>query len=117
MITDKKKFPDYNKIYTDILVKKFPHKYEECQSLLQKEMLSALDIIALNKKIFGKDFSSLSRNQKHRSYSRSDILEILHYQKKHKFNDSQLARHFYLSRNSVMKWKKMFLNKAGENRL
>ncbi|MCQ9638094.1 helix-turn-helix domain-containing protein [Chryseobacterium sp. WG14] len=104
----KKKFPDYNKIYTDILVKKFPHKYEECQSLLQKEILSALDIITLNKKIFGRDISRVRRSQKHRSYSKSDILEMLDYQKKHKFNNSQLARHFYLSRNSVMRWKKMF---------
>lgn len=102
--------PDYKKIYTDILIKKFPYKHEECKGLLQKQKLSALDIIVLNKKIFGKDEYSLSRNQKHRSYSESDILEMLHYQKKHKINDSQLAKHFNLSRNSVTKWKRMFVS-------
>lgn len=100
--------PDYKRIYTDILNKKFPHKQGECQSLLQKTYLSGLDIIALNKKIFNQDNFSARHNQKHRSYSDSDIMEMLEYQKKHKFNDSQLARHFSLSRNSVMKWKKMF---------
>ncbi|REC63563.1 helix-turn-helix domain-containing protein [Chryseobacterium pennae] len=100
--------PNYKKIYVDILTKKFPHKHEECQDLLQKQKLSALDIIALNKKIFGKDEYNVSRNQKHRSYKESDILEMLDYQKKHKINDSQLAKHFNLSRNSVTKWKRIF---------
>ncbi|MFC4687479.1 helix-turn-helix domain-containing protein [Epilithonimonas pallida] len=98
--------PDFSLIYSDILSHQYPEKREECQSLLAKSSLSALDIMELNKKIFGK---SGSINQKYRSYGKSDILHILHYQKKYRLNNSQLANHFGLSRNSVAKWKKMFI--------
>jgi len=101
--------PDYKRIFTDILTIKFPHKKEECRTLIAKENLSVLNIIELNEKIFGtagkqtEDF-----NQKHRSYNKSDILKILDYQKKYNLNNSQLANHFKLSRNTVAKWKKCF---------
>lgn len=101
--------PDYKIIYKDILTKKYPHKIKECASLLQKRNLSAIDIIGLNKKIFGIfDKETESANQKHRSYSKFDILKILDYQKKHKLNNSQLANHFKLSRNTVAKWRRLF---------
>jgi len=101
--------PDYKNIYEDILQKKFPHKKDECKALLNKENLSVLNIIELNQRIFGIHKESEQFNQKHRSYNRSDILQILDYQKKHKLNNSQLANHFKLSRNTVAKWKKIFL--------
>lgn len=77
---------------------------EECKFLLSKRKLLATDVIELNQKIFGN-----TANEKHRSYKRTDILQILEYQKKHKLNNTQLARQFNLSRNSVRKWKKIFL--------
>lgn len=98
--------PDYKLIFTDILDKKFPHKKEKYQILLKKKNLSAMDIIELNNNIFS---TPDRENQKYRSYSKSDILKILDYQKKHKLNNSQLSTYFKLSRNSVTKWKKMFL--------
>lgn len=102
--------PDYKRIYSDILNKKFPHKKEECKSLLNKKQLSVLDIIELNQKIFEtSDEKTLQNNQRHRSYNRKDIIQILDYQKKHHLNNTQLAAHFKLSRNTVAKWKKMFL--------
>ena len=102
--------PDYKLIFTDILDKKFPHKKEKCQILLKKKNLSAMDIIELNNNIFNTPKGEKqSENQKYRSYSKSDILKILDYQKKHKLNNSQLALHLKLSRNTVAKWKKMFL--------
>ncbi|SMP94191.1 hypothetical protein SAMN05421679_105273 [Epilithonimonas pallida] len=101
--------PDYKNIYLDILQKKYPHKKEECRILLSKENLSVLNIIELNQRIFGKDKESMQFNQKHRSYKKSDILNILDYQKKYKLNNCELANHFKLSRNTVAKWKKMFL--------
>ena len=101
---------NYTAIYKDILNKKFPHKKEECQTLLGKRKLSAIDILKLNTKIFGIPHKEMeTENQKHSSYSKSDILQMLDYQKKHKLNNSQLAKHFKLSRNTVAKWKKMFL--------
>ena len=102
--------PDYKAIYNDIIRKKFPHKKEKCISFLEKKNLSAIDIIALNTKVFGKpDKISEKSNQKYRSYTKSDILKYLEYQKKYKLNNSQLANHFSLSRNTIAKWKKIFL--------
>ncbi len=101
--------PNYRRIYSDIL-NKHPEKKAECLPLLKKENLSVLDIIELNKIIFGiVDKQKQAENQKHRSYSKSDILKILDYQKKNNLNNTQLANNFSLSRNTIAKWKKMFL--------
>lgn len=101
---------NYKQIYSDILDKKKPHKKEECQCILEKKSLSAIDIIELNKKIFGPaDKEAQSENQKHRSYNKSDIFYILDYQKKYRLNNSQLANHFKLSKNTVAKWKKIYV--------
>lgn len=98
--------PDYQRIYSDILSRKFPHKKEICKKLLNKKYLSAIDIITLNEKIFG---SANQDNHKHNSYRKCDILQILDYQKKNMLNNTQLANHFKISRNTISKWKKMFL--------
>lgn len=98
--------PDYRQIYTDILDKKYPHKKEECMPFLQKNTLSVIDILHLNEKIFE---SSDKTNHKYRTYKKSDIIKILNYQKKNKLSNSELANHFKLSRNSVAKWKKLFV--------
>lgn len=105
--------PDYKKIYSDLLSKKYPHKSEECSILLNKDDLSILDIINLNKKIFGnQDVEIAKENQKHRSYNKETILQILEYQNKNRLNNTQLANHFHLSRNTVAKWKKSISNNA-----
>lgn len=101
--------PDYKLIYSDIIDKKFPDRKEEFQSLLSKSNLSFLDILNLNEKIFQNETGKQKDNQKHRSYSKADILQILDYQKKHRLNNIQLAGHFKLSRNTVTKWKRTFL--------
>lgn len=102
--------PNYKNIYTDIILKKYPHKKEDCMPILRKINFSDLDVIELNKKIFGhQNKETESQNQKYRSYNQSTILEILDYQKKNMMNDSQLAKHFNMSRNTVSKWKKIFL--------
>lgn len=102
--------PDYKRIYMDILEKKFPEKMEDCQRLLEKKHLNALDIQNLNQKVFGISDKELTReNRKYCSYSKSDILRMLDYQKKNNLNNRELARHFKLSRNSVTKWKKIFV--------
>ena len=98
--------PDYKKIYADIIKRRFPEKSIDCKALLQKEELSTLDIITLNKKIFGnsgKDYEIF--NQRHRSYKPSSIKYILNYQKKNNLNNTQLALHFKLSRNTIAKWR------------
>ncbi|MEY8759000.1 helix-turn-helix domain-containing protein [Chryseobacterium tongliaoense] len=102
--------PDYKKIYTDILNKRFPEKIKECKDILNKEVLSHLDVININNLIFGNGTKEVSEfNQKHRFYNKSTILKILDYQKKNHLNNTQLAMHFKMSRNTVTKWKKIFL--------
>lgn len=100
---------NYKKIYSDILKKKCPEKIPNCYQLLKKERLSFLDVIELNRIIFDKfDREMEISNQKHRFYDKFSILEILEYQKKNNLNNTQLANHFKLSRNSIAKWKKIF---------
>lgn len=98
--------PNYKKIYNNILDEMFPEKKQEFSYFFNKKQVSSLDIIDINNKIFGYK-SEIDR--KHYTYLKSDIIEILNYQKKHCLNDAQLAKHFNISRNSVAKWKKIFL--------
>ncbi len=100
---------NYKAIFSDIIEKRHSNKRGLCETLLAKKHLSAIDVLELNQRIFGTDKPTESFNQRHRSYSKSDILKILDYQKKHHLNNSQLATHFGLSRNSIAKWKKTFL--------
>ena len=105
---------NYQQIFRDILDTKYPDKKKVCIPLLQNENLSAMDIVKINTEIFGISRENETSNQKHRSYHKSDILKILNYQKKHNCNNSQLANYFKLSRNTVAKWKKIFLNKISQ---
>jgi hypothetical protein len=101
----KKLSPDYRRIYNDIITKKFPEKKELCQKILDKKELSTMDIIRLNSILFDR---SNKHNSKHRSYDVITILEILEYQKKHNYNNTQLSIYFRLSRNTVARWRKLF---------
>lgn len=101
--------PNYHKIYSDIIQLKYPEKEKYCQSILSKKELSALEVIMINDIIFSKyKKENLVFNQMHRAYNKQTILEILNYQKNNKLNNSQLALHFKLSRNTVAKWKKLY---------
>ncbi|WP_330747032.1 helix-turn-helix domain-containing protein [Chryseobacterium sp. CP-77] len=102
--------PNYQRIYSDIIIRSFPHKRKECEKLLRKQYLSVIDILELNKRIFGTiDKEKEKLNPRHRSYSKSDIVKILNYQKTHNMNNSQIAKHFGLSKNSITKWRRIFL--------
>ncbi|UHO40572.1 helix-turn-helix domain-containing protein [Chryseobacterium capnotolerans] len=103
---EKYKQPDFKKIYKDIITIKCPDKYNLCEYLLLKDELLALDILKLNTIIFG---ASEKKNSQYHSYKRTDVLRILDYQKKNKLNNTQLAHHFKLSRNTIAKWRKIFL--------
>lgn len=102
--------PDYKKIFIDIIDRKFPEKKEIRKRLESKNIMSALDVLAINEIIFAEsDIQDKSDNQKYRSYKVSDILKILDYQKKGKLTNTQLSVHFKISRNSIAKWKKIYL--------
>lgn len=102
-----KSSPNYKQIFKDILDRKYPEKRNACENILNKTTLSIVDVIEINTKIFG--IGIINNSQKFRSYKKSDILNILDYQKENGLNNSQLANHFRLSRNTVSKWKKLFL--------
>ncbi|AZA55577.1 helix-turn-helix domain-containing protein [Chryseobacterium sp. G0201] len=102
--------PDYKKIYCDLISIKYPEKTHLFKHLLSKTKLSTLDVMefsTLLSKMGTED--TLKFNQQHRSYNKSAIYQILEYQKINKINNSQLAEHFNLSRNTVAKWKKKFI--------
>lgn len=104
--------PNYYRIYSDIIDKKYPHKRESCEKILNKQELSVLDVIKLNTLIFDiKEINNISFNQKCRAYDSQAIFEILHYQKINNLNNRQLASHFQLSRNTVTRWKKIFYSR------
>ncbi|MGE8555577.1 MAG: helix-turn-helix domain-containing protein [Chryseobacterium jejuense] len=100
--------PDYIRIYNDLIDRKYPEKKIEFKSILEKKTLSTLDVIKLNQRIFG-GTEYFILNQKHRSYDKKAILEILDYQKKNNLNNKQLALKFNMSRNTIGKWKKLFI--------
>lgn len=107
--------PDYNKIFKDIIQDQYPHKAKVCESILNKENLTGIDVITLNNIIFGSSSQETTVfNQRHRSYDKQSIMQILEYQKKHNLNNTQVAQKYKLSRNTVAKWKKLSLNQNSE---
>ncbi|MGI9650770.1 helix-turn-helix domain-containing protein [Chryseobacterium sp. RLHN22] len=102
--------PDYIKIFEDIIIKKCPERRHEFDYYFNKKNLSIIDIVDLNNRIFGlKDKNAINFNQKHKSYDHETIIHILTYQQKEKLNNTQLASYFNLSRNTVTKWRKLYL--------
>ncbi len=103
--------PNYQKIFQDIIAYDFPDVKKECKSILAKAKLSSRDVIALNQKIFKSNSKDHVESSKYRSYDLQSISEILEYQRKNEINDSQLAAHFSISRNTVRRWKNHFSSK------
>lgn len=102
--------PDYKKIFDDIIKKKCPEREEEFKYYFLKNQFSIMDVITLTSKIFKlNDKDTLDFNQKHRSYDYRTILKMLEYQQKERLNNTQLANHFNLSRNTVSKWRRLYL--------
>ncbi len=90
---------------------KYPEKEALCSSILNKSLIEPLDIIRLNNIITeSSDKKKMQDNQKLRSYDKKTILQILDYQKKNNLNNTETAKHFKLSRNSIAKWKKTFFS-------
>ncbi|MDM1552708.1 helix-turn-helix domain-containing protein [Empedobacter falsenii] len=101
---------NYKALYTDIINDLYPDELSLYQDILNKEQLSFFDISKLNRLIFlDKNRNNSKVNQKFKSYQEKDILFILDYQKINKLNNTQLAIHFKLSRNTVAKCKKNYI--------
>lgn len=103
-----KNTPNYKKIYTDLINKKFPEKKQLLSSILDKKKLSVLDVINIDSKL-----PSLKEGEfkdgRFRSYDKATILQILDYQKENNCSNVQVAKEFGLSKNTITKWKKIFI--------
>ena len=101
--------PNYHQMYLDIIQEVCPHKLPYFSKFFAQNNLSHFQVIALNLMIFNQlnEFCE-EDNQKFKAYSRETIFTVLNYQKEHHLNNSQLARHFKVSRNTVAKWKKQY---------
>ena len=100
--------PHYKKIYSDLIASKFPNRLEEFKPYFNKtNQLSAIDVIRINEQLFGIQISK--DNKRLRSYEEKDIREILNYQKNYNLNNTLTAKQFKISRNTVAKWKKVFI--------
>lgn len=105
----KRSAPNYKKIYTDMIEKKYMSKREQCEIILKKSTLSTLDIIMLNNIIScSDDCRNFVANQKHKSYDIQTIKAVLEYQKRNKISNSQTAIEFKMSRNTIAKWKRKY---------
>ena len=102
--------PNYKNIYLDIISKKFPSKTDTYDKILSKKILSNYEVILLNKELFP-NAKNQTENQKLKSYTKETILKILDYQKAKKLNVTELARHFSISRNTIAKWRKIYIVK------
>lgn len=96
------KEPDYVKIFSDIISKKFPEKMSSCSYFLEKEKLSSLDVMTLNRILFHDG----EKNNDHKSYDHESIIRILEYQRKNRMTNTEVASIFKLSRNTLAAWKK-----------
>lgn len=101
--------PDYRKIYTDMIEMKYQEKKESCKALLDRPNISFLEIIEIERKLMGVNISDPEDNGKFRAYDDKAIIQILKYQKKNRLTNIDLSREFKISRNSIAKWKKMFV--------
>ena len=100
--------PNYKQIYLDILTDKFPEKLSVLEKFLKKKNFSSLDVIHINQLIFGNSKGDMTESHKHRSYRKSDILQILKYQQENNLSNMKVAHHFKISRNTISKWKKEY---------
>lgn len=107
----KRENPNYKLIYSDMIDLKYPFKKEQCSSILNKEQFTFLDVIKINKIIFGENTCDKNESQKFKSYDQSTIFEILEYQKKNRLTNIQLAKKFNMSRNTLTSWKKKYIVK------
>lgn len=102
--------PNYKKIYQDMIQKKIPDKKDVCKSILEKTNLSVLDVLQINRILFGKKSETEIFNKNHRSYDIETVYSILQDQKENKLNNTQAASKFKISRNTITKWKRIFEN-------
>lgn len=104
------KTPNYNKIYFDLIDRKYPERRKEFKNLLSKEIKTSLELIKINANIFNhQSKDTLAFNQKLHSYDKESIKRIIEYQKINKLNNIQTCNLFKISRTTLTKWKNLVI--------
>ena len=105
MKTNENSRPNYSLIFLDILEMMFPDRCPKEIGIFAGKELSTEEVLLYNKKLFGQNNSS----SKYRSYDKTTIISILSKQKKHHYTNEEVSKIYNVSRNSLAKWKKLFL--------
>ncbi|RNA63301.1 helix-turn-helix domain-containing protein [Chryseobacterium nematophagum] len=109
--------PNYHKIYTDIIEIEYPEKLNDPKiKNLLKKLNTTADVLKINHLIFKQSKDTLRDNQKLKIYDKKTIIKLLNYQKKHDFSTQYMARKYKISRTTIAKWRKNFLEEIPENK-
>ncbi len=107
--------PNYKRIFEDIISRKCPEKYSLCEHILNKDEITAMDVLKLNDIVFDKNGSTGNTNQKHKSYDNETIHKVLDYQQENNLSNVAVSKHFNVSRSTISKWKKSFSSAQRNN--
>ncbi len=94
--------PNYHQIFIDIIEKTCPNKMRYCKKILNKSHLDVWDISNLNKIIFSK---TKADNSKFKTYTSTEMKQILTDQKLNKLTNIDTAKKFEISTTTLRKWK------------
>jgi len=99
--------PNYIKIYSDLIRYKYPEKIDLLQFFKDKQELTAIDVLTINRLLFGDINSQDEDNPLHKAYDIKTINFILDYQKENILTNVAVSKLFQVSRNTIAKWKNL----------
>jgi|SRR5690606_7439334 len=103
------KNPDYQKIYKEITERFHPDKMDKVKTYIQKEEWTSFDVITVSNILINKKKIHGQRiDRQHKAYDEHTIKAILKHQKEYGMNNSEAARFFKISRNTIISWKKIY---------
>lgn len=106
----KKNFsPNYKVIFEDLAKERYKDLVPKYIQQRIESLNNHLDVLELNKLIFNQNYSSKETAQM-KAYDRASIEKVLQTQVKYNLSNREIATMFHLSRNTVAKWKKEYLD-------
>ncbi len=99
--------PDYKRIFEDLAHERYGGAVPEVLQQKIAHLDSAVAVWECNQLLFEKDYTS-KETARMKSYDKASIMHILKTQQEEKLNDTELAKRFHMSRNTIAKWKKQY---------
>ncbi|KQS91834.1 hypothetical protein ASG21_05075 [Chryseobacterium sp. Leaf394] len=100
--------PNYTRIYLDLI------KYRQKENLVSDSVLKKIynikmanDIFEIERALFGNN--NFADNQKLKSYDETTVKIVLNHQRKNKLSNLELSNKYKISRNTIAKWKKIYI--------